>query len=55
MTPFKIMFLIASFIFIVAGSILITQAQRRIPIQQAQAPARPTNLRRPAPVPAAAE
>src|SRR5688572_21942641 len=32
----KILFLIASFIFIVAGSILITQAQRRIPIQQAK-------------------
>ncbi len=32
----KIIFLIASFIFIVAGSILITQAQRRIPIQQAK-------------------
>lgn len=32
----KIVFLAASFIFIVAGSILITQAQRRIPIQQAK-------------------
>jgi preprotein translocase subunit SecY len=32
----KILFLAASFIFIVAGSILITQAQRRIPIQQAK-------------------
>jgi preprotein translocase subunit SecY len=32
----KIVFLIASFLFIVAGSILITQAQRRIPIQQAK-------------------
>ena len=32
----KILFLIASFVFIVAGSILITQAQRRIPIQQAK-------------------
>ncbi|HZL34763.1 MAG TPA: preprotein translocase subunit SecY [Tepidisphaeraceae bacterium] len=31
-----IVFLIFSFIFIVAGSILITQAQRRIPIQQAK-------------------
>ena len=30
------MFLIFSFVFIVAGSILITQAQRRIPIQQAK-------------------
>jgi preprotein translocase subunit SecY len=36
MTPPKMLFLIASFIFIVAGSILITQAQRRIPIQQAK-------------------
>ncbi len=32
----KIVFLIASFIFVVAGSILICQAQRRIPIQQAK-------------------
>ena len=32
----KIALLIFSFIFIVAGSILITQAQRRIPIQQAK-------------------
>lgn len=32
----KILFLVASFVFIVAGSILITQAQRRIPIQQAK-------------------
>ena len=31
-----IVFLAFSFIFIVAGSILITQAQRRIPIQQAK-------------------
>ncbi|CAN5358790.1 preprotein translocase subunit SecY [soil metagenome] len=36
MTPGKILFLIASFIFVVSGSILITQAQRRIPIQQAK-------------------
>jgi len=36
MTPGKILFLIASFVFVVAGSILITQAQRRIPIQQAK-------------------
>jgi preprotein translocase subunit SecY len=36
MTPGKIVFLIASFIFVVTGSILITQAQRRIPIQQAK-------------------
>lgn len=34
--PEKLIFLIGSFIFIVAGSILITQAQRRIPIQQAK-------------------
>jgi preprotein translocase subunit SecY len=34
--PGKILFLIGAFIFIVAGSILITQAQRRIPIQQAK-------------------
>ncbi len=32
----KMLFLAASFIFVVAGSILITQAQRRIPIQQAK-------------------
>ncbi|MEO6435617.1 MAG: preprotein translocase subunit SecY [Tepidisphaeraceae bacterium] len=32
----KIILLICSFVFIVAGSILITQAQRRIPIQQAK-------------------
>jgi preprotein translocase subunit SecY len=31
-----VVFLIFSFVFIVAGSILITQAQRRIPIQQAK-------------------
>jgi preprotein translocase subunit SecY len=31
-----VVFLILSFVFIVAGSILITQAQRRIPIQQAK-------------------
>ncbi len=36
MTPGKIVFLICSFVFIVTGSILITQAQRRIPIQQAK-------------------
>jgi len=35
-TPGRIAILIASFIFIVAGSILITQAQRRIPVQQAK-------------------
>ncbi|OPX22049.1 MAG: preprotein translocase subunit SecY [Planctomycetales bacterium 4484_123] len=32
----KIVFLIAAFVFVVAGSILICQAQRRIPIQQAK-------------------
>ena len=32
----KIVFLVASFLFVVAGSILITQGQRRIPIQQAK-------------------
>ncbi len=34
--PTKILFLIAAFIFVVAGAILITQGQRRIPIQQAK-------------------
>src|SRR5213079_2142010 len=34
--PGKILFLMCAFVFIVAGSILITQAQRRIPIQQAK-------------------
>ncbi|MHC4715564.1 MAG: preprotein translocase subunit SecY [Planctomycetota bacterium] len=32
----KIVFLMAAFVFVVAGSILICQAQRRIPIQQAK-------------------
>jgi len=32
--PTKIIFLIVAFVFVVAGSILITQGQRRIPIQQ---------------------
>jgi preprotein translocase subunit SecY len=36
MTPGKIVFLIISFVFVVTGSILVTQAQRRIPIQQAK-------------------
>jgi preprotein translocase subunit SecY len=36
MTPEKIVFLFVSFVAVVAGSILITQAQRRIPIQQAK-------------------
>ncbi len=34
--PARILFLIAAFIFVVAGAILITQGQRRIPIQQAK-------------------
>jgi preprotein translocase subunit SecY len=34
--PLTILFLVAAFIFVVAGAILITQAQRRIPIQQAR-------------------
>jgi preprotein translocase subunit SecY len=32
----KVLFLVVSFVAVVAGSILITQAQRRIPIQQAK-------------------
>jgi preprotein translocase subunit SecY len=36
MTPPKILFLIVAFVGVVAGAILITQAQRRIPIQQAK-------------------
>jgi preprotein translocase subunit SecY len=35
-TPGKIIFLAACFVFVVTGSILITQAQRRITIQQAK-------------------
>jgi len=34
--PAKIAFLVASFVGVVAGAILITQGQRRIPIQQAR-------------------
>jgi len=34
--PVKILFLVGAFIFVVAGAILITQAQRRIPVQQAK-------------------
>jgi preprotein translocase subunit SecY len=34
--PTKILILIASFVFVVAGAILITQGQRRIPVQQAK-------------------
>ncbi len=36
MTPEKVLFLVVSFVAVVAGAILITQAQRRIPIQQAK-------------------
>jgi preprotein translocase subunit SecY len=32
----EVLFLVAAFIFVVAGAILITQGQRRIPIQQAK-------------------
>ena len=34
--PAIIIFLIAAFVFVIAGAILITQGQRRIPIQQAK-------------------
>ena len=34
--PGKIVFLIVAFVFVVAGAILITQGQRRIPVQQAK-------------------
>jgi len=34
--PLEIIFLAGAFVFVVAGTILITQAQRRIPIQQAK-------------------
>ena len=34
--PAKILFLMVAFVFVVAGAILITQGQRRIPIQQAK-------------------
>ncbi|OQA00747.1 MAG: preprotein translocase subunit SecY [Planctomycetes bacterium ADurb.Bin401] len=34
--PAKIIFLIVAFVFVVAGAILITQGQRRIPVQQAK-------------------
>ncbi len=34
--PAKIIFLVVAFVFVVAGAILITQGQRRIPIQQAK-------------------
>jgi preprotein translocase subunit SecY len=35
-SPAKLLFLLAAFVFVVAGAILITQGQRRIPIQQAK-------------------
>jgi preprotein translocase subunit SecY len=34
--PTKIIILVAAFVFVVAGAILITQGQRRIPVQQAK-------------------
>lgn len=34
--PLKLIFLIASFIFVTGGCVLITQGQRRIPVQQAK-------------------
>lgn len=34
--PGKIIFLVGAFVFVVAGAIVITQGQRRIPIQQAK-------------------
>ena len=34
--PHKIIFLLCAFVFVIAGAILITQGQRRIPIQQAR-------------------
>ena len=34
--PIQVLFLIVAFVFVVAGAILITQGQRRIPIQQAK-------------------
>jgi preprotein translocase subunit SecY len=36
MTPLKIVFILVAFVGVIAGAILITQAQRRIPIQQAK-------------------
>jgi preprotein translocase subunit SecY len=36
MTPMKVLFLLFGFIFVVAGTVLITQGQRRIPVQQAK-------------------
>jgi preprotein translocase subunit SecY len=34
--PAQLLFLVAAFVFVVAGAILITQGQRRIPVQQAK-------------------
>jgi preprotein translocase subunit SecY len=34
--PMKVLVLIAAFVFVVAGTVLITQGQRRIPVQQAK-------------------
>ena len=34
--PANVLFLVAAFVFVIAGAILITQGQRRIPIQQAK-------------------
>lgn len=34
--PARLLFLVGAFVFVVAGAILITQGQRRIPIQQAK-------------------
>ena len=34
--PMELLFLIGAFVFVVAGSVLITQGQRRIPVQQAK-------------------
>ncbi len=34
--PTKVLFLVGAFVFVVAGAILITQGQRRIPVQQAK-------------------
>ena len=36
MNPVKLLILVLGFVFVVAGAILITQGQRRIPIQQAK-------------------
>ena len=36
MSPMKVIFLAAAFVFVVAGTVLISQGQRRIPVQQAK-------------------